>query len=142
MLSSCAVSLLGEGLVPEPEDQMEEAEHGAEEGKAGAVRGDAARLRRLGGRQGPRGGHSGRRALSSWWDSAATCFLQMCLPDGRYKQFCACLVQARLKSLSLRELQLGPPKCRDPIVPGAHRQASCKAGAMVVARRVCDLVCC
>lgn len=84
MLSSCAISLLGEGLVPEPEDQMEEAEHGAEEGEAGAVWGDAAHLCQHDRQQGPRGGHSGRRALSSWWDSAATCFLQVCLPDGRY----------------------------------------------------------
>lgn len=60
----------GESLVPEPEDQVEEAEHGAEGGKAVAVRGDPACQRRLHGQQGARGGHRGRGALNSQGDWA------------------------------------------------------------------------
>lgn len=58
-LNCCAIFLLGESLVPEPEDQMEEAEHGAEGSKAVTVWGDTACHCRLDRHQGPRGGHRG-----------------------------------------------------------------------------------
>uniref|UniRef100_A0A8C3GZW7 Uncharacterized protein n=1 Tax=Corvus moneduloides TaxID=1196302 RepID=A0A8C3GZW7_CORMO len=60
----------GESLVPEPEDQVEEAEHGAEGSKAFTVWGDPACQCRLHRQQGARGGHRGRGALSSRGDWA------------------------------------------------------------------------